>query len=411
MTINLSYSTTTSNQPGAVAIVQVTGAASEVVTLLEKLTASTTAYSRGLTGPGAAGDKVRASGDAGEPSAAAPRPVRSRLSSQSEKWKVGRLRLGNFAGIDEGLAGRVAETTAQLMPHGGLRVVQKIEAWLREQGVSPETPEQQLDTRNLYPEATSPIDADVLHAIATASSPAAIDLLAAQPQLWRGWLASKRKSSIQDQKSLRHLLTPPTVVVVGRPNVGKSTLLNRLVGRSASVVADLPGTTRDWVGGLVELTPSSEGPDFASDSGGAVAVRWLDTPGLRDSNDTVEQRAIAQARGVVAAADVLVMMRDPANDWPEVAELTRDSGEPDVWVMNKSDVVETQDESMGSTIHISAATGAGIEKLSDAVLAMLGVLEIERDNPWLFSRWLLEWEAAGRDPAALAKYLGVRGAI
>ncbi|MEO0515377.1 MAG: GTPase, partial [Planctomycetota bacterium] len=182
------------------------------------------------------------------------------------------MRLRNFAGIDEGLAGRVSPTTAQLMPHGGLRVVQKLETWLREQGV---TRAEDIDTQALYPEATSPIEADVLHAIATASSPAAIGLLAAQPQCWRDWLASDPKSEIRNPKSLQHLLTPPTIVVVGRPNVGKSTLLNRLVGRSASVVADLPGTTRDWVGGLVELVP--RGGEAQRD---AIAVRWLDTPGL-----------------------------------------------------------------------------------------------------------------------------------
>ncbi|NJL31882.1 MAG: GTP-binding protein [Phycisphaerales bacterium] len=60
------------------------------------------------------------------------------------------------------------------------------------------------------------------------------------------------------------------VVVAGQPNVGKSTLMNKMLGRSASLVADLPGTTRDWVAGWVEL----EG----------VALHWMDTPGLRHTD-------------------------------------------------------------------------------------------------------------------------------
>ncbi|MEM1027683.1 MAG: GTPase, partial [Planctomycetota bacterium] len=191
-------------------------------------------------------------------------------------------------------------------------------------------------------------------------------------------------------------LTPPTVVVVGRPNVGKSTLLNRLVGRSASVVADLPGTTRDWVGGLVELVP--EGGDPARD---AVAVRWLDTPGLRDSDDTVEQRAIAQARDVVAGADVLIVMRDPEDDWPDPNELPR---EPDVWVMSKADVgVRTNEPS--HEIRISAATGEGLDRLTSAVLGRLGTDEAAPGQPWVFSPWLQEWAERGGEPSELAPYV------
>ncbi|MEM6853381.1 MAG: GTPase [Planctomycetota bacterium] len=321
-------------------------------------------------------------------------------------WPVGRLRLCDFAGIDEGLAGRISETTAQLMPHGGLRVVQKLEAWLREHGVAPESPDSELDTPSRYPEAGSRIETDVLHAIATAASPAAIDLLAAQPQAWKAWLASTHQSSIINHQSAHHLLTPPTVVVVGRPNVGKSTLLNRLVGRSASVVADLPGTTRDWVGGLVELVPTLPDGRDGDPSVDAVAVRWLDTPGLRSSDDAVEQRAIEQARGVVADADVLVAMRDPEHGWPDLGNLPR---EPDVWVINKADRSETTTD-RDDVVRISAATGDGIRALSEAVLDSLGLRSVDRDQPWLFSPWLMAWDAAGRVISELEDYLRVRNA-
>ena len=270
------YSLTTSSQPGAVAIVQVSGGADGVVELLEALTTPSAAVdSRDLTSPGAAADDISKPLGSSSALPAAPGAVRPRLN---ERWEVGRLRLCDFAGIDEGLAGRVSKTTAQLMPHGGLRVVQKLTAWLEAHGVPPEAqstapeaqgtppkpngvdPEANAAELNgslaRYPEAASPIEADVLHAIAQAASPAAIDLLAAQPALWRAWFEAdpeRPRPVVESSAALDHLLRPPTVVVVGRPNVGKSTLLNRLTGRSASVVADLPGTTRDWVSGLVEL--------------------------------------------------------------------------------------------------------------------------------------------------------------
>ncbi len=368
---------TTANQPGAVALLQLSGGGA-----LEAL--------RTLTG--------------------------------HHDWPECRLRLSNFADIDTGLAVMLTPTVAQLMPHGGPRVVQRLAAWFAERGVELAGGS---DAWALYPEAAAPIEADVLHAIATAASPAAIDLLAMQPELWRDWLASHPRSEIRDPPSLGHLLEPATVVVVGRPNVGKSTLLNRLLGRSASLVADLPGTTRDWVGGLVELETQARRASGDA-SGGGVAVRWLDTPGLRESEDAVEQRAIALAREVVASADVLIVMRevgesvdmDAAAGSP--AALRAAYGlprEPDLWVVNKMDKAQSTPDGMddkADTIRISAATGAGIDRLTAAVLNVLGLTPTfnERGRPggfpgvWAFSPTLRRYVTGEMDDAALRRYVG-----
>ena len=302
-----------------------------------------------------------------------------RLTGRGD-WPVGRLRLCRFADIDEGLAVLLQDGVAQLMPHGGPRVMQKLVAWLVENGVEAQaTP----DPVAMYREANSPIEADVLHAIATAASPAAIDLLAAQPALWKAWFENSPQSEIPNPKpQLAHLLTPPTVVVVGPPNVGKSTLLNRLLGRSASVVADLPGTTRDWVGGLVELTPPAGDPRRD-----AVAVRWLDTPGLRTSDDTVEQSAIGLARSVIASADVLIAMRDPQQAWPPLPDMTRP---PDLWVVNKvaeADHASPPGDALSQDhpLMIEALTGRGVAELTAAVFDRLGLGSIQSNQVWAFS--------------------------
>ncbi|XAL98524.1 50S ribosome-binding GTPase [Phycisphaeraceae bacterium D3-23] len=311
---------------------------------------------------------------------------------------------------------------AQLMPHGGPRVVQLLIDHLLTLGC---TLEPAPAPRDVYPEAGSPIEADMLHAIAAAASPAAIDLLARQPTLWRGLLQQagdspeipQRDTLAKRSRTLDQLITPPTVVVVGRANVGKSTLTNALSGRAVSIVADLPGTTRDWVGALVELR-SGLGSRVAgrAGDGGAnpkpetrgpapeIAVHWLDTPGLRASDDTVEQRAIALARSVIERANVLVVMRDAENAWPDTDALPRT---PDLWVMNKCDEAETPSESAGQSpdrpLPLSAEHGHGLPALQHHILGLVGLAFFDDDTPWAFSNTLRDW-AAG-EPVDLDAYL------
>ncbi|MEX1017321.1 MAG: GTPase [Phycisphaeraceae bacterium] len=330
-------------------------------------------------------------------------------------WRAGRVHLARFDDIDEGLAVCLRDDWAQLMPHGGPRVVERLLDRLIALGARYEaTP----DARTLYPEAESETEAESLATLARAASPAAVDLLLAQPALWERWRAASadaresadriaRRSDVLDR-----LVDPPTVVVVGRPNVGKSTLTNRLAGRAMSIVADLPGTTRDWVAGVVELRSAFRVPRFAlSDSATStntrnaepetrnsfIAVRWFDTPGLRGSADAVEQSAIALARQVVAQADVLVAMRDGVSDWP-AADLPR---EPDVWVVNKVDEATVDGgEDAGAAadrpLAISAERGYGVEALERRALSVLGLMEAGvTEGPWAFSVRLRE-ALAGR---------------
>lgn len=316
----------------------------------------------------------------------------ARLTGRTD-WPAGRLRLVSLGGIDEGLAVLLREDWAQLMPHGGPRVVQLLAARLMELGARPETGDgAAIDARTTYPEARSAIEADMLATIASAASSGAIDLLLAQPRLWSesarpDWDQIERRTRAWDR-----LLVPPTVAVVGRPNVGKSTLTNRLLGRTASLVADLPGTTRDWVAGLVELD--------------GLAVRWIDTPGLRKSDDVIEQRAIELARGVIESAEVVLALRDPHLDWPEPEALPR---EPDLWVMNKADLAEAgRAVADGSTraapLRISAQTGEGVAALQGAILARLGWSPASRaPAAWAFSPFLRS--PAARDPSRLREYL------
>jgi len=309
-----------------------------------------------------------------------------------DDWPLSRVRLVDLGGIDQGLAVRLRDDWAQLTPHGGPRVVSRLIDRLLELGAVYQANPTASDA---YPEAGCELEADVLACLAGAASPGAINWLLAQPALWRQWLTSDSSSKASDQQTqagviledsnrLDWLVDPPCVAVVGRPNVGKSTLANRILGRSASIVADLPGTTRDWVGAVGEL----------GDPSTAVAVRWVDTPGVRTSGDPIEQQAIELSKQVIDQADVLVVLRDPATDWPEGVVVEDRQA---LWVMNKIDQAEHHTESNppaawgsspGVPLEISAMNGGGVSRLGRLILDRLGLGSLEKPRLWAFSKCL-----------------------
>ncbi len=150
-----------------------------------------------------------------------------------------------------------------------------------------------------------------------------------------------------------HLTDPWKIVLAGRPNVGKSSLINALVGYQRAIVFDQPGTTRD----VLTAATAIEG----------WPVEMSDTAGLRDSGDLLEAAGVARAREEMQAADVLLLVFDQSQPWTtEDAHLLRDWPKAGV-VYNKSDLAPAASDNLPVGLITSAATGAGI----DALLAWL----------------------------------------
>jgi tRNA modification GTPase len=146
-----------------------------------------------------------------------------------------------------------------------------------------------------------------------------------------------------------------SVALVGPVNVGKSSLLNALVGRERALVGEAPGTTRDWL----EVSTAWNG----------VAITLIDTAGIRDTADPVEQRGIALGEARVAAADVVVVVNDGVAPWDAGARY----GDRLVLVRSKIDL----GGDAGTAQATSATTGQGLDELRRRVLLVAGVADQE----------------------------------
>lgn len=148
----------------------------------------------------------------------------------------------------------------------------------------------------------------------------------------------------------RHLVAPWRVVIAGAPNAGKSSLVNAIAGYQRSVVAPIPGTTRDVVTTLVAL----EG----------WPVELIDTAGLRNTADPLEAEGVVRARQALASSDLVVWVFDAAEPNPVRPD------PPALVVANKVDLLPAW-ASEGDVISVSAFTGAGLPDLIAAIVARL----------------------------------------
>jgi tRNA modification GTPase len=152
-----------------------------------------------------------------------------------------------------------------------------------------------------------------------------------------------------------HLTTPWRVVLAGRPNVGKSSLLNALIGFQRAIVCDVPGTTRD----VVTATTAIDG----------WPLQLADTAGLRATRDAVESAGVERATSAIIDAD-LVLLVDDSIDGPEAAA---PNAKAVLRVLNKIDLLPplAQDNSKRWDNCTSAITGTGVGELVAAIVSTL----------------------------------------
>jgi len=169
-----------------------------------------------------------------------------------------------------------------------------------------------------------------------------------------------------------------SIAIVGRPNVGKSTLFNRLVGRRAALVDDRPGVTRDWREGTGRLGPAQ--------------FRVIDTAGLEDADaESLEARMQASTEAVLGEADLVLMVTDARAGLTPLdrhfADWLRRHDQPLRLVVNKAEgkagdagAAEAWALGLGEPVAISAEHGEGLGELYEALVEALPALEADADE-------------------------------
>lgn len=156
--------------------------------------------------------------------------------------------------------------------------------------------------------------------------------------------------------------------IIGRPNAGKSSLLNQLLGHDRAIVSSIPGTTRD----TIEETANIRG----------IPVVFIDTAGLREARDEIELEGIRRSRKTFEQAELILHVFDGSEKLTETDEafLQEFSGKKRIVVINKADLQRHLQFSPGiESVEVSCVTGQGIEALKDIVRQAVWSGEVRAD--------------------------------
>ncbi|PQO37076.1 hypothetical protein C5Y96_07925 [Blastopirellula marina] len=284
---------------------------------------------------------------------------------------IGRILVGHWQAEGESfgeelVVARLADDLVEIHCHGGVQASQRILKHLASAGCQV----QSWQARTLSEQSDAIVAEAKIELPRAVTSQAALHLLdQANGALSReidtiGELLKQSNFEVAEQKiahllSLapfgKHLTQPWLIVIAGPPNVGKSSLLNKIVGYDRAIVLDMPGTTRD----VLHATTALDG----------WPVQFSDTAGIRVSDDAIEQAGIAKAKAALKTADLVIVMHDAADLKPDELDQSLQELPSALHVVNKIDLADdVRVPASREMIATSAVTSQGVPQLITSIV-------------------------------------------
>jgi tRNA modification GTPase len=293
------------------------------------------------------------------------------------QFEIGTILLGNIVDgekvIDQVVIGCEGENEIAINCHGNPLIIEMIMELLVKYGAEPVSAEQLLDFR-LHGNGRIAIEVKLEQL--KAKTIEGYKLL--QNQIEGGlsakvveWMKTESLGQIQKEaaeilkvsQAAQYIIRGCKVVLAGPANSGKSTLLNCLAGKEKSIVADIPGTTRDWVS--------------AHCISGNLTMEIIDTAGLDESltaDSTIDTAAQKRSVELIKQADVVVWVIDGSEEILNIKyQISKIKGKNQIVVINKCDLGLKIDSTSEQTVVISAKNGTGIDELTKRIRVVLGV--------------------------------------
>jgi tRNA modification GTPase len=339
------------------------------------------AFAAVMTGRGAgAVATIQLVGDGAE--AILTRLVR-RTGDKPLEWTTGRILLGRVVDgdevVDQVTVGCESPDVFAIHCHGNPLIVQRIMGLLQRHGVKLLSAESPLNS----------IAAEAKLALTIVKTVTGAEILAHQIESGlsakvRQWqhelhtaplsqIAAEAEQILRDSEPARLIICGCTIALIGPPNTGKSTLLNALAGREKAVVAEIRGTTRDWVSAEIHIPP--------------LAATIIDTAGLDPSLATagdIDRAAQQKSLEIMDRADLVLLILDLSQPASQLSGslLHGLADRRTVVVLNKADLPQCFDSAClparpGQTVRIIAKQGTGIEELIQAIHQALDVTGVD----------------------------------
>lgn len=291
--------------------------------------------------------------------------------------------------IDDGIVGIEGPERFALHCHGNPLILEQILRLAQRHGAQI-VPYEQMLTRQFKAECSNAIEAEAKLECLKSVSLLGVQIIQNQSmgltKIVAQWLQSTNLDSIRcEAKAIlarsaiaRRIIRGVTIVLAGPPNSGKSTLLNHLAGREQALVSDTAGTTRDWVTAAGRIEP--------------LYIEWIDTAGMDEllaRPDELEQAAQQRTKELLSKCDLILYILDATQPMPKQF-LTPPNDIPILMVLNKCDLqaclrMEDLPDSANPAVMISAKDGTGIETLTEQILKLWDVKNLDPALPITFT--------------------------